>query len=532
MPPLLDSAERQRRPAIRPPSKLATLTLLIVALSFLLATAGRPVLVRAQTSPLHVLAINTGFEHRSGQSDAIFCITIVDADNVAVGAVTVSGRISSSPVSGTTDAAGVVELRRTVFAFGTYTFTLDAGGVSLTGAEYDPTANVASSASVILAASGPRESACEPGPGAEPPLPEWGTLTLDFSVTDVQTQEAIPETIRTENQLIERLLWERTLTDSLNVTNAPLTLFELLEEDFLQSGTTTGPQGRVLFPSLPKDWLRGGLLAPLADQEVLGRVDTSWTSRIHTRSTLFFDNGTSSVDEQDDSDSCTGSPADDQPLNVQALWYEREGETGRQFVLLNLSAGSANGTDEAGRVTFLAKTSCSLMAEDPLLPGSGLGFALGTSSPWDEAQEYIFDVEFADSVNMACPCTVSGTRGKAVDPWVEENAFATMDPWVLRTVRTETPAFQLQISLETKRPPTVRSVDTNIDGIVLTVPGVPTLDAQGNALLNLRADVDWQNDEPGLVQFTAGAAGSRRYRPRRTDAPSSPCPTRTAPRGI
>ena len=120
--------------------------------------------MRAQTRPLHVLAINTGFEHRSGQSDAIFCITIVDADNVAVGAMTVSGRISGSPVSGTTDAAGVVELRRTVFAFGTYTFTLDAGGVSLTGAEYDPTANVASSASVILAASGPRESACEPGP--------------------------------------------------------------------------------------------------------------------------------------------------------------------------------------------------------------------------------------------------------------------------------------------------------------------------------------------------------------------------------
>ena len=57
----------------------------------------------------------------------------------------------------------------------------------------------------------------------------------------MQTQEAIPETIRTENQLIERLLWERTLTDSLNVTDAPLTLFELLEEDFLQSGTTTGP---------------------------------------------------------------------------------------------------------------------------------------------------------------------------------------------------------------------------------------------------------------------------------------------------
>lgn len=103
----------------------------------------------AQPSTVHIASIDTGGVHRPGvSSDPVFCLTVAnDLGNLVEGA-TVSGRISGQTVSGVTDADGRVDLRITVFVFGSYRFDLTA--ISHPDLAYDASADVATSATVEL----------------------------------------------------------------------------------------------------------------------------------------------------------------------------------------------------------------------------------------------------------------------------------------------------------------------------------------------------------------------------------------------
>lgn len=172
--------------------------LALLALLMAIATLGVPQEAEAREGAptVHICAISVGYEHIPFvSSDAIFLLLICDEFGQPVDGVLISGTISGVPVSGTTTTAGVAELLRTVFVFGTYEFVLDADGVSGAGVTYDPAANVADSATVVLASGQPTTSVPVPQGVSTTPASVAATGGATVTVNGLGLQEATTVTV-------------------------------------------------------------------------------------------------------------------------------------------------------------------------------------------------------------------------------------------------------------------------------------------------------------------------------------------------
>ncbi len=103
---------------------------------------------------VHIGSIETSFEHFEGYSYAYAWVSIEDAEGNPVAGATVTARVdrpddTTVTEPGTTGTDGIVLLSHYTTFYGTYTFTVT--DVQAEGMQYDPAANVVSSASITLA---------------------------------------------------------------------------------------------------------------------------------------------------------------------------------------------------------------------------------------------------------------------------------------------------------------------------------------------------------------------------------------------